>query len=198
MKIDLNENLFIGEGRNRKCYYHPIQRDRCVKISSPKGKRSSQREINYYKRLKKRGISFEMIARYIGPINTNIGDAEVYELIRDTNGKISQSLESYLHQHDPIMNQAIVKLIEEFRQYLKKEKILFSDFGLGNLLIQHKNDQYKLIAIDGVGDNNQIPFLEYISFLATKRNVRKWDTFISEVSKVSPLLGAKIKRFDEI
>ncbi len=44
----LNDDLFIGEGMGRKCYIHPDDKDLCIKIPSKRGKRSSQREINYW------------------------------------------------------------------------------------------------------------------------------------------------------
>jgi hypothetical protein len=47
-------------------------------------------------------------------------------------------------------------LIEDLRIYLKKEYILFSDLDMDNILVKKYDESvFKLVVIDGIGDNNQ-------------------------------------------
>lgn len=194
----ISKDLLLGEGMGRKCYIHPTYKDLCIKIPSQRAKRSAQREINYFKRLHKRGKSFEMIADHKGDVATNIGKGNLYELVRDHDGQISQNLEYYFALDDVDTTLKILELIENLRLYLKKEYILFSDLDVDNILVKKDSaDSYKLIVIDGIGDNNQIPLLEYIKPLGVKRCVQKWDLFKIKIAKKFPNLDKSIKGFND-
>jgi hypothetical protein len=98
-EITLDEKLFIGKGRVRKCYIHPENKDLCIKVATDykRAKRSIKREIGYFKRLKRRGKSFAMIAQYFYPVQATKGVGEVYELVCDYDGCISKDLRYYLN-----------------------------------------------------------------------------------------------------
>ncbi|MBD3808664.1 MAG: hypothetical protein IE880_08130 [Epsilonproteobacteria bacterium] len=182
----------------RKCYIHPNEKNLCIKIPSKRGQRSSQREIDYFKRLHKRGKSFDMIADFKGEVETNFGKGNLYELVRDYDGSISKNLEYYLSLKDKNITAKIVKLIEELRVYLKDQYILFSDLDMDNILVKKEcEDSYKLIVIDGIGDNNQIPLLEYIKQLGIKRCIKKWVIFEERISEKFPDVAKSIKKFND-
>jgi hypothetical protein len=194
--ITLNEHLLIGEGRNRKCYLHPEDLNLCIKISFKRGQRSAAREINYLKRLHKRGKSFAMIADYGGKIQTSEGTGALFQLIRDGDGSISKNLEYYLALHNNDITVRMIALIENLRKYLIEEYILISDLDLDNILVQKDTfGNFKLIVIDGIGDNNQIPLLEYIKPLGMKRSSKKWDLFKTLVAKDFPDVAKAMKAF---
>ncbi len=194
--ITLNNDLFIGEGMGRKCYIHPFEKNLCIKIPSKRGQRSSQREISYLNRLHARDKSFDMIADFKGEVETNFGKGNLYELVRDYDGNISKNLEYYLSLNDKNITSKMVVLIENLRVYLKKEYILFSDLDMDNILVKKANESdYKLIIIDGIGDNNQIPLLEYIKPLGLKRCCKKWDVFKARIEKKFPDIVQSIKSF---
>lgn len=196
--ITLNNDLFIGEGMGRKCYTHPFEKNLCVKIPSKRGQRSSQREIDYLHRLHARDKSFDMIADFKGEVETNFGKGNLYELVRDYDGSISKNLEYYLSLNDKNITSKMVVLIENLRVYLKKEYILFSDLDMDNILVKKANESdYKLIIIDGIGDNNQIPLLEYIKPLGLKRCYKKWDVFKARIGKKFPDIVKSIKNFND-
>lgn len=199
-KIILDDSLFIGEGGSRICYIHPYEKDLCIKVTKKKSdKRSVRREVGYFKRLNKRGKSFDMISKYIGKVQTDQGEGEIYELVRDYDGHISKDLKYYLNLRDEGLNRKIMKLVEELRQYLIKEDILFSDLCSHNILLKRINQsEYKLMVIDGIGDNNQIPLLEYIYSLGIKKSIRKWEKFRLELIKDFSCREQDIKKFIEI
>ena len=197
-KITLNNDLFIGEGMGRKCYIHPEDKNLCIKIPSKRGKRSAQREINYLKRLHKRGKSFEMISDYKGDVETSLGEGNLYELVRDNDGQISKNLEYYFDLKDKKITSRMLGLIEDLRVYLIKEYILFSDLDMDNILVKKENgNNFKLVVIDGIGDNNQIPLLEYIKPLGINRCERKWDVFKAKIAEKFPDIAKNIKNFND-
>lgn len=181
--ITLNDSLLIGEGGSRNCYVHPDDENLCIKtIKKKSDQRSVDREVGYFKRMKKREQSFKMIAKYYHSVQTSEGRGEVYELVRDYNGEISKDLKYYLDLKDKNINQKIIKLIEDLRVYLKNENIRFSDLCSHNVLLKKVDENnYEMVVIDGIGDNNQIPLLEYVSFLGIKRSMRKWEKFRLEL-----------------
>ncbi len=198
--LPLSETLFIGEGRVRKCYIHPDNKDLCIKIASDRkrAKRSIKREVGYFKRLKRRGTSFAMISQYFYPVQTNIGKGEVYELVRDHNGTISKDMRYYLNLADSELRENILNMIEELREYLLTEYIVFSDLDVENILLQKVSPtEQRLVVIDGIGDNNQIPFLEYVSTLGMKRSVRKWEMFRAQLIEEFSCVPDQIKKFNE-
>lgn len=196
--LALNNDLFIGEGMGRKCYIYPEDKNLCIKIPSKRGKRSTQREINYLKRLHKRGKSFEMISDYKGDVETNFGSGNLYELVRDYDGNISKNLEYYFDLKDKQITSKMLGLIEDLRVYLIKEYILFSDLDMDNILVKkYDENNFKLVIIDGVGDNNQIPLLEYIKPLGINRCKRKWDVFKAKIAEKFPDIAKSIKNFSD-
>lgn len=194
--LSIDKTLFIGEGRNRKCYIHPNDNDLCIKISSKKGSRSSNRERRYFKRLHFFGKNMSMISDYKGRIKTDLGNGDMFELIRDSDGSISKSLKYYLNLNDDTINKQLISQIEQLRLYLINEYILISDLGSENILLQKdSHNNLTLKVIDGIGDNNQVPFLEFIKPLGLKRSAKKWDILISEITTTSPNVAKKIKPF---
>ncbi|MFT7823753.1 MAG: YrbL family protein [Sulfurimonas sp.] len=196
--VILKDSMLIGEGRNRKCYLHPEDKDLCIKIAFEKAKRSVNRETGYFGRLQKRGKSFEMIARYFGKIQTNLGEGEVYELVCDYNGNISKNLRYYLKLGDEKYRAEVAEQVEKLRKYLAGEYILFSDLDVENILLKKlSKTECRLVVIDGIGDNNQIPFLEYFPLLGNRRSIRKWEDFRVQFLNEFSYKKSEIKKFDE-
>ena len=198
--LSLTEALFIGKGRSRKCYMHPEYKELCIKVATDhkRAKRSIRREIGYFKRLKRRGTSFAMISQYFHPVQTDEGAGEVYELVRDHDGNISKDLRYYLDLGDSDLTEKILNMIEALRAYLLKEYILFSDLDVENILLQKVSPtEERLVVIDGIGDNNQIPFLEYVPPLGIKRSIRKWEIFRRQLIEEFSCPEDRIKKFNE-
>ena len=101
--ILLSDEHIIAKGNARVCYLHPLNQNLCIKLPvRAKSIRGIKKETNYYKFLKKKNIDWTMIARYHGPIKTNLGVGEVFDLIRDDDGSISKSMRYYLRSSDEI------------------------------------------------------------------------------------------------
>lgn len=69
------------------------------------------------------------------------------------------------------------------RKYLIEEGIIVRDLQAGNFAYKRLNGQNgKLMIIDGVGNNEFIPFCNFSPYLARKKIIRKWNRFIHKLN----------------
>lgn len=180
--IQLTDKDYISKGLHRKCYHHPDDANKCIKVNYNEGAdEETNREIAYYKHLIKRNISWNALARYYGSVTTNFGEGQVFELIRDYNGKTASSLEKYLAD-EQLTEQyyvALVKSLKELKSALLKDRIITMTIKSKNILFQHLTpEQNRLIIIDNIGNSTFIPIANYISFFATAKIERTWQRFL--------------------
>ena len=195
--IKIDKNLFMGEGGSRECYIHPDDPNLCIKTTkNKKYQRSVNRETRYFKKLQKQNKSFQMISKYYGSVKTDRGEGEVFELVRDYDGKISQNLKYYFDLKDKTVEKKIVEQIEALRVYLRKERILFSDLCFHNVLAKKIDpEHFELVVIDGIGHNQQIPIHEYAHAFADKRLDKKWEKFRVELIRDFGCKEEDVKHF---
>ena len=182
--IYINSSSLIGKGAHRKCYVHPENKDLCVKIIFKGDLKESKREQSCYRLLEKRNISWEMLSRYYGVIESNLGRGAVFDLIRDYDGEISKTLEYYLSSSEilelycPCFLQAFYSL----KKYLYKYKIITMNLQAKNILYKKTSDKDgHLVIIDNIGNSDFIPVCNYIGYLATKKILRKWQRFENNI-----------------
>ncbi len=186
--ILLNTSYFIGKGLHRECYIHPKDAQLCIKIVVAGDLSESKREQSYYKRLQKKGINWDILPRFHGVIETNMGAGAVFDLIRDYDGEVSKTLEHYLshEQLDRKENPSISQAITTFKQELYQQSIITMTLSPKNILYK-KTAPYegRLILIDNVGNSDFIPICSYIDSLAKKKITRKLQRFEQAVLKMS-------------
>jgi len=97
----LPADLLLAIGNNRRCYYHPDDRNLCVKVVHPDiGEKVNNREKKYYQLLQKRDISWDRLARYQGAVATDQGEGLVFDVVRDYDGSIAKTVDHYLKLED--------------------------------------------------------------------------------------------------
>jgi hypothetical protein len=179
-KIELSDKYLISVGTNRACYIHPNDKLKCIKINISDNLKETEREIRYYRYLEKKDISWEMLARFYGTVQTNIGEGEVVELIRDFDGTISRQLGYSLKNNKN--KEYIVSQIDKLRKYLIDERIVVKDLNTANIVYQQYTEKTgRLVIIDGL--NNKL-FLN-IDYLVLKKINKIWAIFFNSLQ---PLL----------
>ncbi len=172
----------IGKGRERVCYVHPEDPRRAIKIPYGKDTEQTRRDIKFYRRLKKRGISrLRHVPSYYGWAETSVGKGIVVDLIRNYDGEISAPLNWYLAQGVPIME--FDPYLEELKEFFLDNLIIFNhDMTIGNLLVQKISfGKARLVAIAGLGDTVAIDWLDKIPWLVRRKIRRRWKRFIKRV-----------------
>jgi hypothetical protein len=149
--IILSDDLFIGQGASRKCYQHPKNPDKCVKVAlDSEGEHHNQYELQAYAVLK--GELTDYIVEYDEAlVETDQGPGLVCGLLKDADGRISQSLMEYM-EHNTLSDD-LKRQIDDFFSLLLSRKLNFYDFNVKNFIIQKKAEGERLVYIDIKGYN---------------------------------------------
>ena len=186
--ILLNASYFVGKGLHRECYVHPEDKNLCIKVVVAGDLSESKREQSYYKLLQKRDICWDILPRFHGVIETNMGAGAVFDLIRDFDGEISKTLKHYLSSEllDSVENPGISQAICVFKEELYRQSIITMTLSPKNIMYKKTGpNEGRLILIDNIGNSDFIPICSYIDSLAKKKITRKLLRFEQTVLKMS-------------
>jgi len=178
--LTLESSSLIGRGLRRECYFHPVDENKCVKIVVGGDHKETVREQSYYRLLEKRAISWRMLARFHGNIETNRGKGAVFELIRDYNGTVSKTLEQYLSviNEKNLNYRELSRALPLLKQYLLKWKIVTMSLKPQNIVYKKINESKGvLVVIDNIGNSDFIPICNYVDRMAIRKIRRKWQRF---------------------
>ncbi len=183
--IELKEKDLVNKGTNRACYIYLNDKNKCIKVDL-KDNKETKREIKYYKFLQNKAISFKMLSKYFFSIDTSLGKGEVFELIKDYDGKVSIEVDKYLNNktssYEHIKN--IINLIPTLKKYLYEEKIYVKDLNPVNIVFQKLDkSNHRLVIIDGLAHSNYNPFFYYFDYFLLKKIDKSWKNFINILLK---------------
>ena len=168
----------FAQGGNRLCFVHPEDPARCIKVRRPdftledrRRKKSFPKnlkplssfddnleELRVMRVFEKRyGDSvFAHVSRCYGFEGTDMGRGLTSELIRDQDGRISQTLKKYLW--DSGLNDAISHAINLFTEFWVHNSVPSRDLLLHNIVVQISGEQIeRLVVIDGLGSAGLVP-----------------------------------------
>ena len=194
--VELDEKLFLGKGGERSSYIHPDDDKKIIKVIHLQGKHNNQNELEYayMKYLEKKCADFSHIIKCYGWIDTNKGRGLIFERVENFDKTPMRTL-SYYSKFNLLDEQTGLKLIQDLKEYLFNNSILFIDASLSNVFCQKiAENQYKLIIFDGLGARRTgIKFWFYLkSSLFTKYKMKKqWKIFLNNYNYERSL---KLKR----
>ena len=199
--IDLSNVTPFAEGGNRKCFVHPNNKDRCLKVVHPGLVEKIKKNKPWYKKLRSND-SFDdnlreqaaynqkalrdenqdlwtHLAKWYGMTETNIGMASETELIR--NGEeIAETLESYLFRDG--LTDEISEAIENFHIWLRAH-LIFTKNLIPHNLVLYKNDNKLIIKIiDGLGSQAFLPLPNYSNYFAKRYIERRIELMWSRIN----------------
>jgi len=195
--VSLSPRDFVAEGTDRKCFRHPQNPDRCIKILHPE-RRAGRfwREIRYYLTLRRRAVDFHHLTRFYGLLDTNLGKGAMFDLVLDDDGRVSRSLEYYLALNDRAFNDWVVGEIESLKQNLYRQWIVFHDLNPTNILVKRLGfDEFRLVVIDGIGHNHFLPLASFSRTYARKKLVRAWNRRYRQWYGAFPLVASRLKPY---
>ena len=198
--IDLNGVTPFAEGGNRRCFVHPNNPNRCLKVihsglletiikNKPwyKKLRSSEsfddnlRERDAYNQKALRNDNSETwkhLAKWYGMVETTIGAASETELIKNEN-LVAETLESYLFANG--FTDEIKLSIEQFHDWLRKNLILTKNLIPHNLVLKRVNNDIIIKIVDGLGSQAFIPLPDYSNFFAKRYVERRIELMMSRI-----------------
>tara|TARA_Y100000746_G_C15289357_1_gene360934 strand:+ start:53 stop:688 length:636 start_codon:yes stop_codon:yes gene_type:complete len=198
--IDLNGVTPFAEGGNRRCFVHPNNPNRCLKVihsglletiikNKPwyKKLRSAEsfddnlRERDAYNQKALRNDNSETwkhLAKWYGMVETTIGAASETELIKNEN-LVAETLESYLFANG--FTDEIKLSIEQFHDWLRKNLILTKNLIPHNLVLKRVNNDIIIKIVDGLGSQAFIPLPDYSNFFAKRYVERRIELMMSRI-----------------
>lgn len=151
--LNVLDGLYLAQGAERKCYIHPNDNNKILKIEYSNNIRRNQNELDifYYNYLNQKNISYSHISKCYGTVETNKGNAVVFEFIKNYDNSIPYTFEEII-KNKTLSDKKELQLLNELQEYLIMNSILFGDAVLSNVLCQEfKKNKYKLVIIDGLG-----------------------------------------------
>lgn len=178
--IELDPHALVGKGLHRECFVHPGDPMRCIKIVVSGSGNENHREQSYYAELANKGISWELLPRFYGLVETNLGEGAVFDLIRDYDGRISLTLRHYLSsaQLTSVHQEALKDALQALKSYLLAHRIITMTLKPKNILFQMSSAETgKLVIVDNIGNSDFIPLVKFSRRLAKWKILRKWRRF---------------------
>lgn len=176
--IELTPSLLIASGRQRACYQHPDHDDQCIKVHHPgRNDRETIREVKYYNRIYKNKISSTTISHYHGTQNTNLGLGYIFQLIKDKNGNVSNTLDYYLKNKSIFFKyQKNLQIAYDiFKKAAIKEAIVTMTLKPYNIVYQLGYKTHgQFFIIDNLGCANLIPINYFSAKLARVTLTRRF------------------------
>ena len=199
--IDLSGSTPFAEGGNRKCFIHPAQSDRCLKVIHPgllekiiknkpwykkfRSKDSFDDNLREQEAYKQKALTvnnpevWKHLAKWYGMVETSLGMASETELIKN-NEKVAETLESYLFANG--LTDEIKLAINQFHKWLRENLILTKNLIPHNLVIKKENGEIIIKIIDGLGSQAFIPLPNHSNFFAKRYVERRIELMWSRIN----------------
>ena len=182
--LEIDPSTLIGKGLHRECFVHPGNPDWCIKIVVAGNSNENHREAKYYGLLARRGISWEMLTRFHGLVETSLGEGAVFDLVRDYDGSVSKTLTHYLSSEEltTANSKPLAGALTGLKTYLLENRVVTMTLKTKNILFQKTApSDGKLVIVDNVGNSDFIPISNYSAVLARLKIERKWQRFEQSV-----------------
>ena len=189
--ICLTEQDLLGTGRHRKCYAHPNDAKRCIKIvynTGSGGDKELVRELKYYQHLSGYLKDWTGLPRYHGTIETNLGTGYVYDMVKDFNGSPSVTLSEFIAQCQQEGNlEKLPRLLEKLKHYLHDNNIVTMTLKPYNILCRRISEsETTLVVCDNIGEGTLIPLATWSHWLCHRKQARLWHRFIKSLAPTLP------------
>ena len=198
--IDLNGVTPFAEGGNRRCFVHPNNPNRCLKVIHSGLLESIIKNNPWYKKLRSaesfddnlrerdaynqkalrndNSETWKHLAKWYGMVETTIGAASETELIKNEN-LVAETLESYLFANG--FTDEIKLSIEQFHDWLRKNLILTKNLIPHNLVLKRVNNDIIIKIVDGLGSQAFIPLPDYSNFFAKRYVERRIELMMNRI-----------------
>lgn len=161
----------FAEGDNRLCFAHPEDNRLCLKVLKPGSLAKQYRTAKWHKRIRgrhtlddnfreadayqQRAITrgservWDHLARWYGQAETDLGTANVTQLVGPQPGQPGPTLESLLRRDG--LTPQIHSALEELASWLKTTGVLTRNLLPHNLVAVEQPSGLKLVIVDGLG-----------------------------------------------
>ncbi|MBR7889597.1 hypothetical protein J9B83_11655, partial [Marinomonas sp. A79] len=150
--VILDKKSYFTSGGARDIYLHPDEKDRFIKIQRNNSKKQNLNEKFFFERKSES----EIIPKYYGYIETNLGYGISVEIVRDENGEISSSLKDLI-ENKKISKFEAKNLVHIIEKESLNKNFLIHDGGIQNILVKKIKNTLKPVLVDGFGAKTNGP-----------------------------------------
>ena len=203
--IVLKDQEFFASGGNRLCFRHPKNSESCLKVIRPnrtpairraeKRFPANLRPLSAYDENRVELVTLNYLhsnypsqitrhlPRSFGLVKTDLGTAHETELICNSDGRISQTLEQYIWGNG--MNSTVKQAIRIFKKDWSTKPPNTRDLIPHNFVIKLDAESAHLILIDGFGKRPKFrfPFADKLAKLRLKRRLKNFDYRVQLITK---------------
>lgn len=181
--FQLSDADIVGKGYHRTCYLHPSDNSLCIKIMKSTQLKELDRELRYYELLTKKNISWDLLSRYRGDVETNQGLGQVFDLITDRSGKPSKTFEHYFKSPQDESTENLLASLKELKSYMLENAIVTTTLKPRNIVYQKGEKGNRAVIIDDIGNTEFIPLSNVSNAFARAKIKRKWKKFETQYLK---------------
>ena len=184
--IDLSSATLLGSGNERRCYVHPFDKTKCIKVNKPNVVYRSQNKIEFYyiNKLLRRKVPFTHLPAFYGKVSTNLGIGLIYERITNPDGTPALQLNEMLNNGE-ISKQDAAILLDNLKKYCLKYAICVSDINEDQILIKKQDDNFCPVIIDGIGTRRygfKLFAVANILYFARRKTIQKWPLLLKKLN----------------
>ncbi len=202
--IKLSDRLPFAEGSTRKCFVHPHDNGKVIKIVKPgRCGEAKRRYAPWYKRFLApeffddnahdlqghqyfASLNNERIWDHIpcgyGSVETDLGSGVVGELLRSYNGEIALNFADYIREKGEL-SQVDRDALLEFDKFMRKHAPVSISILPFNFVMRFLSpNSYRLYLVEGFGPREWIPLAKWSRFIARRKVARKMARFHRRVA----------------
>lgn len=200
--LEVDDSALIATGTRRRIYLHPETADKIIKVfweDQVPSKRRALRKDRWFKsvrrfddnendyrefrRVKRRfGKAISCIYEIYGYADTPFGKGLVAEHVRNADGTTSETLADYVREHGA---SEIPPLLDELFENLAEHHVAAKDPHAENIVVRELGGgKLELVVIDGLGDNNVIPFATISKTLNRQKLMRKKNSLCRRILRM--------------
>lgn len=201
--LEIDDSQIITAGTRRRVYCHPDSPDKVIKVfwedQLPAKRRSTrwdrwfksllrfddnENDYRQYIRARRRfDHAINGVYRIYGYVNTTLGRGLVAEHVRNADGTTSETLADYVRTHG---RKDVLPALEKLFDDLAAYHVVAKDPHVENILVRvREGGRLELVVIDGLGDNNVIPFASISKKLNERKLMRKKRSLQRHIDRIA-------------
>lgn len=199
--IEISQSEPFSKGGNRLCFVSPSNPNVCLKVHqidrTPKHRRQRKsfpaniRPLSFYDENRQEHRSLlrhfkdfpQTICQHLptsyGMVETDLGTAHAMELVRDSDGLISQTVELYIWENG--LDATIKNALNTFKEHWLSAPPRSRDLLPHNLVLRKSSTESTIIIIDGYGRHPKSILFGYARESKTIQRFDKLNQRIEEV-----------------
>lgn len=176
----------LGVGSEKRCYLHPEDRTKCLKVSTKRYSRQVMMELEYFRFLVRRGWTTPVVPKFLGEFESENCIGFYQEAFLEEDGWMSLS-KAYGMPEFP--RSEIRRGLQHFVDEIIRENIVIQDLQTNNIFIRVGGDGrvVRVVGVDGYGLKEFLPLAKYVRFFGRLKFIRKWEHFLERCPVVREL-----------